>query len=172
MLTYTKVYKLNFYYAKMCFFNLKGDDKMKQDDKSLIIDLDGTLTIDDDLPYIDKRPNLPLIAQLREYKAQGFSIVIFTSRAMRSYEGDLEQIRANALPTILAWLEKHKVPFDNVVIGKIWCGFSGFYVDDRAIRPSEFVNLSLNQISELLEKEKQINAQSALDSASNQKATQ
>lgn len=133
-------------------------------DKRLIIDLDGTLTIDDDLPYIDKRPNLPLIARLREYKAQGFSIVIFTSRAMRSYNGDIEQIRANALPTILAWLEKHSVPFDEVIIGKAWCGFSGFYVDDRAIRPSEFVNLSPNEISELLAKEKQINAQMSLDS--------
>lgn len=137
---------------------------MKSNDKSLIIDLDGTLTIDDDLPYIDKRPNLPLIERLKEYKAQGFSIVIFTSRAMRSYKGDIEQIRANALPTILAWLKKHSVPFDEVIIGKAWCGFSGFYVDDRAIRPSEFVNLSPSQISELLAKEKQINAQISLDS--------
>lgn len=133
-------------------------------DKSLIIDLDGTLTIDDDLPYIDKHPNLPLIERLKEYKAQGFSIVIFTSRAMRSYNGDIEQIRANALPTILEWLEKHSVPFDEVIIGKAWCGFSGFYVDDRAIRPSEFVNLSPSQISELLAKEKQINTQISLDS--------
>ena len=137
---------------------------MKSNDKSLIIDLDGTLTIDDDLPYIDKRPNLPLIERLREYKAQGFNIVIFTSRAMRSYNGDIEQIRANALPTILAWLKKHSVPFDSVIIGKAWCGFGGFYVDDRAIRPSEFVNLSPNEISELLAKEKQINAQMSLDS--------
>lgn len=133
-------------------------------DKNLIIDLDGTLTIDDDLPYIDKRPNLPLIERLREYKTQGFSIVIFTSRAMRSYNGDIEQIRANALPTILSWLKKHSVPFDEVIIGKAWCGFSGFYVDDRAIRPSEFVNLSPNEISELLAKEKQINTQMSLDS--------
>lgn len=132
--------------------------------KNLIIDLDGTLTIDDDLPYIDKRPNLPLIERLREYRAQGFSIVIFTSRAMRSYNGDIEQIRANALPTILSWLKKHSVPFDEVIIGKAWCGFSGFYVDDRAIRPSEFVNLSPNEISELLAKEKQINTQMSLDS--------
>lgn len=133
-------------------------------DRSLIINLDGTLTIDDDLPYIDKRPNIPLIERLKEYKAQGFSIVIFTSRAMRSYNGDIEQIRANALPTILAWLKKHSIPFDEVIIGKAWCGFSGFYVDDRAIRPSEFVNLSPNEISELLAKEKQINAQIPLDS--------
>lgn len=137
---------------------------MKSNDKSLIIDLDGTLTIDDELPYIDKRPNLPLIAKLKEYKAQGFSIVIFTSRAMRSYNGDIEQIRANALPTILAWLKEHSVPFDSVIVGKAWCGFGGFYVDDRAIRPSEFVNLSPNEISELLAKEKQINTQMSLDS--------
>ncbi|MGX3043648.1 capsular biosynthesis protein [Helicobacter sp. T3_23-1056] len=130
---------------------------MKHNNQTLIIDLDGTITIDDNLPYPDKRPNTPLINKLKFYKKRGFKIVIFTSRAMRTYNGDLEQIKANTLPEILKWLEKHKIPYDEVIIGKAWCGERGFYVDDRAIRPSEFENLSLAKITQLLEKEKEAN---------------
>lgn len=130
---------------------------MKHNAQTLIIDLDGTITLDENLPYIDKRPNLPLIKKLKHYKKRGFKIVIFTSRAMRTFKGDIEQIKANALPEILEWLEAHKVPYDEVVVGKIWCGESGFYVDDRAIRPSEFATLSFRQINKLLDKEKSAN---------------
>ena len=130
---------------------------MKHDNQTLIIDLDGTITIDDNVAYADKCPNTPLITKLKLYKKRGFKIVIFTSRAMRTYNGDLEQIKANALPTILEWLEKHKIPYDEVIIGKAWCGECGFYVDDRAIRPSEFENLSFAEITQLLAQEKEAN---------------
>lgn len=45
---------------------------------------------------------------------------------------------------------KTQSTYDEVVIGKTWCGTDGFYVDDRAIRPSEFVNLSYQEILELI----------------------
>ena len=35
-------------------------------------------------------------------------------------------------------------------MGKPWCGHEGFYVDDKAIRPSEFLALSRAEITELL----------------------
>lgn len=54
--------------------------------KTLLIDLDGTLTIDEEnVDYIDKKPNLDLIQTLKEYKKQGFKINIFTSRNMRTF---------------------------------------------------------------------------------------
>lgn len=42
---------------------------------------------------------------------------------------------------------------DEIIIGKPWCGYDGFYVDDKAIRPSEFTSLNYEQIKELLKKE-------------------
>lgn len=126
--------------------------------KNLIIDLDATLTIDEEqVAYKDKRPNLALIKKLENYKAQGFKIIIFTSRGMRSFKGDVAKIKEQNLPEILAWLEKHKVPFDEVILGKAWCGFEGFYVDDKALRPSEFISKTYEQIKELLEFEKKFN---------------
>ncbi|MFB1640387.1 HAD hydrolase family protein [Campylobacter molothri] len=122
--------------------------------KTIIIDLDGTLTIDDDkVDYCDKNPNLALIETIKEYKKQGFKITIFTSRNMRTFNNDVEKIKMHTLPIITSWLDKHKIPYDDIIVGKPWCGFDGFYVDDKAIRPSEFINLKYEEIKELLKKE-------------------
>ncbi|EAH8148849.1 TPA: HAD-IIIC family phosphatase [Campylobacter coli] len=122
--------------------------------KILLVDLDGTLTIDEEnVDYINKRPNVALIQTLKDYKKLGFKINIFTSRSMRTFNGELEKIKIHTLPIIITWLKKHDVPYDEIIIGKPWCGYEGFYVDDKAIRPSEFVKLSYEQIKELLKKE-------------------
>ncbi|MCR2056656.1 HAD-IIIC family phosphatase [Campylobacter helveticus] len=123
--------------------------------KNLIVDLDGTLTIEEEnVPYEKKKPNLALIKQLKEYQKMGFKITIFTSRSMRSFNNDIEKIKTHTYPKILQWLHKHQVPFDELIVGKAWCGDEGFYVDDRAIRPSEFINLSYEEIQKLLDKDK------------------
>ncbi|TQR34591.1 capsular biosynthesis protein [Campylobacter sp. MIT 99-7217] len=122
--------------------------------KRLLIDLDGTLTIDEEnVAYEDKRANLALIERLKEYKKEGFIISIFTSRNMRSFKGDMKRLEKHTLPMIKAWLKKHEVPYDEIILGKAWCGFEGFYVDDRAIRPSEFVSKGYDEIKELLNAE-------------------
>ena len=121
--------------------------------KNLIIDLDGTLTIDSDVPYSEKQPNNEVVEQLKHYKEMGFSITIFTSRNMRTYEGNIGKINIYTLPSILEWLDRHLIPYDEVIVGKPWCGFDGFYVDDKAIRPSEFVSLSYEEIEAMLKKE-------------------
>jgi capsule biosynthesis phosphatase len=137
--------------------------------KRLIIDLDETITLAaphgaplsvDTRPeqaqsgYARALPNLALIARLREYRAQGFEIVISTSRGMRSFENNIGRINAHTLPVILDWLGRHDVPFDEIHVGKPWCGMEGFYVDDKSIRPSEFLRYSLPAIHALLAAEK------------------
>lgn len=131
--------------------------------KRLIIDLDHTICIpaegsdqstDPNAKYSDAKPVDAVIVKLREYKLQGFEIVIHTARNMRTYAGDSDLIRLNTLPIILAWLERHDVPFDEVVVAKPWCGFDGFYIDDRAIRPSEFAKMTADEISLLLAQER------------------
>ena len=118
--------------------------------KRLIVDLDGTLTQGDSKDYSAVSPRLDVIAKLREYQAQGFDIVISTARNMRTFEGNVGKINIHTLPVITAWLDKHQVPYDEILVGKPWCGHEGFYIDDRAIRPSEFAKLSREQIEELL----------------------
>ena len=54
------------------------------------------------------------------------------------------------MKTIFKWLDKYKIPYDEIRVGKPWCGFNGFYVDDQTIRPDEFVNLSLKEIKKII----------------------
>jgi capsule biosynthesis phosphatase len=122
--------------------------------KRLVFDLDGTLTHDDaSVGYAERRPNAAVVEKLHAYRAQGFEIVICSARNMRTYEGQIGKINANTLPVILEWLARHEIPYDEIHVGKPWCGTEGFYVDDKAIRPSEFVALSRDEIQALLARE-------------------
>lgn len=119
--------------------------------KRLVIDLDGTLTDEDpDTSYADKEPNMAVIERLIEYKAAGFEVIIHSARNMRTYQNSVGKINANTLPVIIEWLQRHGVPYDEIHVGKPWCGTEGFYVDDRAIRPSEFVRMTLEEVHNLL----------------------
>lgn len=121
--------------------------------KKIVIDLDGTLTIDEKIDYSQKPLNKEVLDACIKYKEMGFEIVILTSRNMRTYDGNIGKINIKTLPTIIRWLDVHGVPYDEVYIGKPWCGFEGFYVDDKSIRPSEFASLSYEEIKDLLRKE-------------------
>ena len=117
----------------------------------IVIDLDDTLTIDASASdYPDKQPNGAVVQQLRRYRERGYEIVIHTARNMRTYAGSVGKINVHTLPTILDWLERHDVPFDEVVVGKPWCGHGGFYVDDKTIRPGEFIALSPEEVHALI----------------------
>jgi capsule biosynthesis phosphatase len=121
--------------------------------KKLIVDLDGTLTLGNTSDYINVLPNTELIGNLQKYKDNGFTIVISTARNMRTHKGNVGKINIHTLPIIIEWLDKHAVPYDEIIVGKPWCGNEGFYIDDKSIRPSEFTSMSYEEIMQLLEKE-------------------
>ena len=119
--------------------------------KRLIFDLDNTLCTTQNGDYANAQPITEVIEKLKEYHRQGFTIVINTSRNMRTYQGNIGAINKNTLPIIIDWLRRHDIPYDELYVGKPWCGFEGFYVDDKAIRPDELVKLSYAEICQLLD---------------------
>ena len=118
--------------------------------KRLIIDLDDTLTIADGSDYANVAVRREVADRLVEYRAKGFEIVIYTARNMRTYSGNIGLINVHTLPVITEWLSRHGIPFDEIWLGKPWCGNEGFYVDDRTIRPDEFALLDYSEICDLL----------------------
>jgi len=122
--------------------------------KRLIFDLDNTISFSIDSNYIDSKPDLVIIDRMRTYKDKGFEIIISTSRNMRAYKGSIGKINAHTLPIIIEWLDKYNVPYDEIIVGKPWCGNDGFYIDDRAIRPSEFLRYDYNEIINLIDNKK------------------
>jgi len=121
------------------------------DRQRIVIDVDGTLAElkGVDQSYADLEPIPEVVEKLREYRALGFYIIVQSSRNMRTYNNNIGLLQANTLPVLLDWLKKYDVPFDEVHVGKPWCGFEGFYVDDKAIRPDEFAKLTYEEIRKL-----------------------
>jgi capsule biosynthesis phosphatase len=122
--------------------------------KRLVFDLDNTLTIIGSGDYQNVKPRLDVVEQLKAYKLLGFEIIINTARNMRTYECSVGKINVHTLPVIIDWLKKHDIPYDEIHVAKPWCGNDGFYIDDKSIRPSEFAQLSYEEIQQLLAKEK------------------
>jgi capsule biosynthesis phosphatase len=129
-----------------------GSTAQTEVDGTLVVDIDGTLC-DIKLPnqsYREVEPRHAMIAKLREYQARGYRIVLFTSRNMRTYNNNLGMINKHTAPILLAWLARWDVPYDEILFGKPWPRDKGFYVDDRTVRPDEFLSMSEEDIQELL----------------------
>jgi len=106
----------------------------------IVLDLDGTLTRDrKDTPYPEKPPRESVHVAARAAQARGYGLLVVTARNMRSFQGDLERIRAHTLPVARDWIARHGLTPNDVLGGKPWAGPRGFYVDDRALHLEEFV---------------------------------
>lgn len=115
---------------------------------SLIVDIDGTLCPikNKEENYSDLIPYTEMIEKLRVYHESGVKIILFSSRNMNSYNGNLGLINKNTAIVLNKWLEKWNIPYDEILFGKPWPGHHGFYVDDRSVRPDEFLKYDFEQL--------------------------
>lgn len=118
---------------------------------TFVFDIDGTICPikKKDEKYEDLIPYRDVVDKIRYYKNNGAKIVLFTSRNMNSFSGNLGLINKNTAKVILDWLEKWDIPYDEIFYGKPWPGHKGFYVDDRTIRPNEFMQYDVEQLDEI-----------------------
>lgn len=129
---------------------------MIETEKALVVDIDGTLC-----PikrpgenYADLVPEPRMLARLRALREDGWHIILHSARGMRSNDGNLGRIGRTVAPGLLDWLARHDVPFDELHLGKPWPGRRGFYVDDRAVRPREFLELDFDELAALVERDR------------------
>lgn len=120
---------------------------------NLVIDIDGTICPikKANENYEELVPYFQMVNKIREYKKRGYKITLFTSRNMRTYNGDINKILENTKPILERWLKKWNIPYDDLIFGKPWPGKNGFYIDDRAIRPLEFIKNDINEINKICE---------------------
>ena len=118
---------------------------------SVVFDIDGTICPikKKEERYEDLIPYPEMVEKLREYKANGAKITLFTSRNMNFHNGNLGLINKHTAKVLLEWLDKWDIPYDEIVYGKPWPGHKGFYVDDRTVRPDEFLNKTPEELDEL-----------------------
>lgn len=125
-------------------------------DKVLVVDIDGTLCpikksgeSYGDLPvFVEMRD------RLRALHAEGWRIILASARGMRTYDGNLGEIHKNVLPTLVSWLDRHDVPYHEIWMGKPWPGHGGFYIDDRTVRPREFLEHSFEDLEAICNRDR------------------
>ena len=123
---------------------------------TLVVDIDGTICSikKKEERYEDLVPHKEILKKLNFYKNNGAKIVLYTSRNMNSYKGNIGLINANTAKVLLKWLEKWNIPYDEIVYGKVWPGHRGWYIDDRAIRPREFLKYNEDELDAICNKDR------------------
>ncbi|EMA61286.1 hydrolase [Halorubrum distributum JCM 13561] len=125
-----------------------------EEDNRIVVDVDGVLAKKEPKKeYSEREPVTEVVEKLREYDDRGFYIILQTARNMRTHEGRLGKINAETAPVLHDWLNKHDIPFDEIYYGQPWCGHKGFYIDDKAVRPTEFVEKTESEIQAILSSE-------------------
>lgn len=129
------------------FWNISMSVIKQQNLKScLVVDLDNTITIEDpSIAYPNKKPNLKIIKKLQEYSRNGHEIIIQTARRMGTHKDNESKVIADIGKITLEWLDRHSVPFNGIKFGKPFAR-NGFYIDDKAVRPSEFLKYSNEEL--------------------------
>lgn len=95
-------------------------------------DLDGTICAGGEFPHYDQaRPIPAMVDKVRDLKAAGCRIVIWTARGS-SYP-ITDDLRRTTLEQLRAW----GVPFDELRFGK---PVADVYVDDRGMSAADFMD--------------------------------
>jgi capsule biosynthesis phosphatase len=116
---------------------------------TIVFDVDGTICpikkVNEE--YKDLIPYADMVNKIRKLKEEGYKIVFFTARNMRTYNADINKILKYTKPVLETWLQKWEIPYDEVIYGKPYPGKEGFYVDDKTLRPDELLSMNKDEIS-------------------------
>ena len=108
--------------------------------KTIVMDIDDTIsfakTYADPGIYAEAEPNTELIATMQRLSKEGYKFILHTSRGWISCDEDPERAKKKYLKQIETWMQKYEVPYERIIFGK---PFGIIYVDDKSIRPDEFV---------------------------------
>jgi capsule biosynthesis phosphatase len=119
---------------------------------TFVIDVDGTICIAEIVSgkgdYANAKPIKRVIRKIQDLRAQGHTIILFSARGMRTYQGDTEMIEANIRPVMEEWLARYSVPYDTLILGKPW-GPNVYYIDDRCLGPDEFANHGIEEYEQI-----------------------
>jgi capsule biosynthesis phosphatase len=103
--------------------------------KTIVVDVDDTILTTINRDYENSRPKMEVIVGLRELKKAGWRIVLHTARGQGRSGGNIDLVREDVTREIETFCAKFDVPYDELILGKIW---AAYYIDDRALRPEEF----------------------------------
>lgn len=98
----------------------------------IVVDIDGTLTHIKypDEKYSELAPFPHIRDWLQRMKREGHTVVIYTSRRMKTHGGNVGRILAESGSDLLDWLRRNEIPCDELYLGK---PFGDIILDDMAV---------------------------------------
>tara|TARA_Y100000310_G_scaffold163309_1_gene163149 strand:- start:2255 stop:2620 length:366 start_codon:yes stop_codon:yes gene_type:complete len=117
----------------------------------ICVDMDGTICQNKigSQDYYEVEPMLGASEALQTLKEQGYYIVIFTARGMKTFSNNEGRIIATHSKKLTEWLQKWNIPFDELLFAK---PHVDYFIDDKGYRFENWEN-TLN----FLENQEKIN---------------
>lgn len=106
-------------------------DKLK-----IVIDVDDTICDNNNRQYKDAIPKRKAIEKLNLLHSQGYEIILYTARGMKSCNGDLDKIIKKNKDVLETWLKENNVQYDELIFGK---PLGDLYIDDKCMEVREFI---------------------------------
>lgn len=119
----------------------------------LCIDLDGTIceTKRQDQDYADVVPLPGAIEAMKDFKARGYYVVIHTARNMRTYNSNVGAVIRNQAKTVIDWLDKYEVPYDELLFGK---PHVDYFIDDKGLTFTNWADMRETLLTKEQDKKK------------------
>ena len=107
--------------------------------RTLVVDIDKTICqspIGKD--YSKCKPIEPVCEKLREENNKGTYIILYTSRNVRTFKGNIGLINKYTNVVLAEWLKNNNIPYDEIYFNKPW-GFGDLkYIDDKFLSIEAF----------------------------------
>lgn len=105
----------------------------------ICVDMDGTICKNktENQDYYEVEPIEGAVETLQYLKSKGYYIVIHTARGMRTFNNNEGKIIAFHSKSLTDWLNKWKIPFDELLFGK---PHVDYFIDDKGYRFDNWEN--------------------------------
>ena len=110
--------------------------------KSIVVDIDDTLSFTLNRDWEHAEPNQPLIDKLNKLYDDGWDIFIVTARGNLSCS-NREEAENKYRPIIEKWMKEHNVKYTDISFQKI---LASYYIDDKGIKPDDFLDLNIEEL--------------------------
>jgi len=111
--------------------------------RTLVVDVDDTISTHSNRDYENAIPHRDIIEKLNKMHDAGWRIVYATARGQVSCGGDIDLINEHRRPVLEKWMKKHGVKYHELLFGK---PLGVYYIDDKALRPDEFMDLDYERL--------------------------
>ena len=121
-------------------YEIKGENGFSGHQRStLVVDIDKTIC--ESPPgndYSKCKPIKNVCSKLREENEKGTYIILYTSRNVRTFKGNIGLINKYTSVILLEWLKNNNIPYDEIYFNKPW-GFGDLnYIDDKFLSIKKF----------------------------------